>query len=121
MHHCQRGGMMRYFESMRDKYGFNDGSAIPDDAAECRWIYIKVINKLAEREGSEYRAYAYNRSGCHNWCLILMAKLSDIQKLKIDNLTSSDECTKLRNDEKYDDKMRLAIVCADNMNLDRFV
>lgn len=45
---------MRYFEEMESKYGF-DRCPPPAEAAACRYVYCKAVNKMAEHFGSSYR------------------------------------------------------------------
>ena len=61
---------MKYFDDMNDKYGFNDGEAVPNEADRHRAVYIQAINRMAELLRSKSQAEAYDRMGVHNWCLI---------------------------------------------------
>jgi len=63
---------MNYWDDMRDKYGFNDGGAIPAEAFALRSVYVKVLNALLESRGSNVRVREYNRPGVHNPCLIIV-------------------------------------------------
>ena len=62
---------MIFFNEMTSKYGFSDGEAMPLGVEKYREAYIRAINKIASTLGSGVRACAYNRSGFHNWCLLL--------------------------------------------------
>lgn len=64
---------MNYWDEMRTKWGFNDGSSYPPDVEQAREVYIKAVNFFAEKLGSGLRAYAYDRAGVHNYCLIMFA------------------------------------------------
>jgi hypothetical protein len=114
---------MNYFDDMRDKYGFNDGGAVPNDAGACRTVYVTTINKLAVANGSAFRAYAYDRGGVHNWCLIFFAKLEDITaaKIPIEKLIDDSSCGKLKNDESYDEAMEIALEQAHDLGVDQYV
>jgi hypothetical protein len=58
------------YRNMVSKYGFNDGEAIPFYAEEYREVLVKLLNAaLPEDYPSE--AYAYDRPGIHNSCMIL--------------------------------------------------
>lgn len=57
---------MRYFDEMNDKYGFSDGETIPQEAETARQIYIRTLNPLLQKHGSNYRILPYDRGGCHN-------------------------------------------------------
>ncbi len=77
---------MRFYEEMRSKYGFSDGASVPFSAAVHRKVYVKVINQFAAQMGIEQRAYACNRGGLHNWCLLLFAPQFEINGLTADEL-----------------------------------
>ena len=62
---------MKYWDDFQSKWGFDDGDAMPPDAWACRMVYIREINKLAKRKGSQVRLVAYDRPGMHNSCLII--------------------------------------------------
>jgi hypothetical protein len=62
---------MKYWDEMLDKYGFSDGEAVPDGAAEHRAAYVFAVNAIAEENGSKFRVVDYDRPGCHNWCMIM--------------------------------------------------
>lgn len=64
---------MQYWEEMRSKWGFGDGDAVPNGADLFRKVYVDAVNALAERDGAEYRAFPFDRTGVHNWCMILIA------------------------------------------------
>ena len=57
---------MQYWEEMDSKYGFSDGEAYPAGILIYRDIYIKTVNKLAEKHGSAVRVIPFDRGGCHN-------------------------------------------------------
>ena len=57
------------YHEMTSKYGFNGGVMIPEGIEKVREQLITLINKkLIDKT---VQAYAYDRSGVHNWCLIL--------------------------------------------------
>lgn len=61
---------MKYLEDMEEKYGFNDGSMIPEEAWEFRTLYVQAFNKVAELKGFSVRMEEWNRAGIHNTCLV---------------------------------------------------
>jgi len=71
---------MNYYQDMMTKYGFHDGSAVPRDAEACRTVYIKALNILLEKFGSNIRMVAFD--GHKNPFLIVK-----ITKEVFDNLT----------------------------------
>ena len=101
---------MRYWSEMRTKYGFNDGDSIPDGIEEYRTVYIEVLNALAEESGSDYRVVPFDRSGMHNFCLILIVK-----KDTYDDLSSIIETT------YEDDAIDEILEKAQGMELDAYV
>lgn len=75
---------MRYWEDMQDKWGFSDGNAIPEGIEVYRDVYVRVVNRLATRFGSKYRAAPYDRGGVHNWCLIVSHLVDDVDEFGTD-------------------------------------
>lgn len=65
------------YEEMRSKYGFDDGELVPPGADVYREVLIEAINAALGPE-RKVEAYAYDRPGCHNWCLILYRKVGAI-------------------------------------------
>jgi len=63
---------MKYWYDMLTKGGFGDGNSTPDGIEIFRDVYLKVVNELARRNGSSYRYVPYNRSGVHNFCLVIL-------------------------------------------------
>ncbi len=61
---------MRYWESFQTRWGFGEGESVPPDAWALRYIYVREINRLAEKLGSEVRLIAFDRGGHHNSFLI---------------------------------------------------
>lgn len=111
---------MRYWEDMRSKYGFNDGGAVPDGAETYRAVYIRAINTLAAQLNSRVRAAAYDRSGAHNWCLILFYDLKDVQEYAPEELTEPLDIAAgevFEPDEAMDEAIRQAY----GLDLDSFV
>lgn len=70
---------MQYFDEMRDKNGFSDGSAYPAGIEKYRAVYVRFINIFAEKLGSNIRAAAFDRGGMHNWCRIVFYSRDDIK------------------------------------------
>lgn len=79
---------MRFWEDMQSKWGFSDGDAVPEGIEVYREIYIRAVNQLAEQLGSSVRIVAYDRFGVHNWCLVLMYTLSDLQAHNVEDFTA---------------------------------
>ncbi len=110
---------MRFWEDMQSKYGFSDGEAMPDGIEVYREVYIRAVNQLAEQLDSSVRVVAYNRAGVHNWCLILMHHLSDLQAQHIEDFTAhvniaAETC-------EIDEGMEEAIRQANELELDSLV
>lgn len=61
---------MRYWVSFQSKWGFGEGESVPPDAWAMRYVYVREINRLAQRLGSAVRLLAYDRGGMHNSYLI---------------------------------------------------
>ncbi len=72
---------MSYFEDMLTRSGFNDGHSLPDGAFEYRALYIQYLNAMAARFGCDQRAFAYDRGGSHNPCLIVFANADTVARL----------------------------------------
>jgi hypothetical protein len=72
---------MQFWDEMNSKYGFGDGTAIPNEAEMCRAVYVQALNALAEHKKSKVRAVCYNRGGCHNSVLICMVTLKHFKTL----------------------------------------
>jgi len=62
---------MKYFEEYLVKYGFEDGSQVPDAAFTMRDMQVDVLNHFAEKKGSSVRFAQYNRPGMHNPCMLV--------------------------------------------------
>jgi hypothetical protein len=65
---------MQYWDEFVNKFGFGDGDAAPPDVAERRDVYIRYLNALAESLGSNVRAMAFDRGGCHNFHMIVLVQ-----------------------------------------------
>ena len=105
---------MKYFEEMQDKYGFQDGGAVPPDAWKCRHVYVAAINKLAEKYGSAVRAVAYDRGGMHNSCMILFAGTDQAQRFVAKEIGDFDEVM-------LDIAMHEAVDDANGFDLDEYI
>ena len=109
---------MRFWEDMQTKFGFNDGEAIPDGVDIYRSIYIRAVNRLAEKLNSQVRVAAYDRCGVHNFYLIVTHNLNDLVGYEGD-LT---EHTDLQaNEADADEAMEEAISQAQELDLDNYV
>ena len=103
---------MIYWEEMQSKWGFGDGERVPTHVEKNRTVYIQLVNKLAEILGSTIRAVAYDRAGVHNWCLILLHKLEDLNTLGVEPaqyVQDSYAYAKSLAEEQPDDAMNSAI------------
>ncbi|MBI5668426.1 hypothetical protein FBR02_06730 [Anaerolineae bacterium CFX9] len=109
---------MRFWQDMQSKWGFSDGDAVPDGIEVYRTIYIRAVNQLAEQLGSSVRAAAYDRFGVHNWCLILIYKLADLQAHGIENFTAHTDIN--AEIAAADEAMEEAIRQAYELDLDTF-
>lgn len=120
---------MRYFNEMDDKYGFADGTTYPDGVELYRDVYIKVVNKLAEKHGSEFRIVPFDRGGVHNYCLwetvpkqwfeevYLLSQLNN----KIWSGVDFSDLPNSNDPEPSDDALDAAISEAMEMDLDTFI
>ena len=61
---------MKFWDDMQTKFGFDDGDSIPGGMTIYRDVYLKVVNELAKRNGSQYRYVPFNRPGCHNYYMV---------------------------------------------------
>jgi hypothetical protein len=78
---------MRFWNDMQSKWGFNDGEAIPEGIREYRTVYLQAVNRLAEQLDSQVRAVAFNRTGLHNFCLILFHWGDDLKDIPAEQYT----------------------------------
>ena len=81
---------MMYWEEFTTKYGFSDGNSVPPDAYACRYVYVKEINKMAEKARSKCRLLAYDRGGCHNPYLILTVPAKLVKGANAEKLCTGD-------------------------------
>lgn len=109
---------MRFWEDMQSKWGFSDGDAVPDGVEVYRNIYIRAVNQLAGELGSSVRVVAYDRFGVHNWCLILMYQLADLQAHHVEDFTAPTDID--AEVAQADDAMEEAIRQAYELDLDSF-
>jgi len=115
---------MKYFDEMQTKWGFADGEAVPSGAEHYRTAYILAVNALAVRTGSEYRAYAFDRGGMHNWCLILFTCDQEAREAEPVSLTLTDGGigpSRYTCAEKCDDAMDRAVELAHDKEIDGYV
>ena len=116
---------MKYWDDFQSKWGFDDGDAMPPDAWACRMVYIREINKLAKRKGSQVRLVAYDRPGMHNSCLIIRvpaALVAEVppQKLCLGQWRGGWRCPDVA-DQADDEAMEMAIQEAFDAGLDNLV
>ena len=79
---------MKYWDEFQTKWGFSDGDAIPPDARACRQVYVREINRLAARRGSQVRLLAWDRPGVHNCYLIVRVPADRVKRVKPERLCS---------------------------------
>lgn len=73
---------MQYWDEFVNKFGFGDGDAAPPDVAERRDVYIRYLNALAESFGSNVRAMAFDRGGCHNFHMIVLVQAGTTEEVE---------------------------------------
>ncbi len=114
---------MRFLDDMASKEGFSGGDAIPVGIELYREVYVRYLNRLALAMGSEVRAYSYDRSGCHNWCLLLFAPVGETAVFSETELAlgkPGDDLAQLSSVHP-DELMELAIESARDADLDACV
>ena len=97
---------MKYWHEFTNKYGFGDGSAIPEEAPHYRKVYVEELNRRFEEAGTDSRVVEYDRPGCHNWCLILRTNVAGMDTYdEVDQLdeTATDILMELLDDCSLDD------------------
>lgn len=118
---------MRYWDAFQDKFGFDDGGATPPDAYACRCVYVREINKLAKKYKSAVRLLAWDRSGMHNYYLIVCVPFRWVRKVSARRLYVGQDSggwaprRKNWDEAKYDEAMNKAIQQAFDMDLDGYV
>src|SRR5580658_6873273 len=113
---------MRYWEDFWNKYGFGDGSAVPPDACQLRKVYVPVVNAKAQNLGSKFRLVPYNRSGMHNWIIIVSATVAYHDRLTaLERLNGTDRCPEGPGEQGEDEQMRQAIDWAIEQDPDQLV
>ncbi len=111
---------MNYYEEMLTKWGFSEGMTAPSGVETYREVYITAINRMATNLGSEFRVVPWDRSGMHNWCLILVAPIKLAELRETNEAEFEEQFSKLP-DFEGDEKLKEAISQCHNMNLDSFV
>lgn len=81
---------MQYWDEMTDKYGFGDGGCEPPDARACREVYVRTLNALLVKHGSDVRVICYDRPGVHNSCLIVTVARTFFETLQPKDVLSGD-------------------------------
>ena len=122
---------MQYFESMKGKYGFDDGAACPVGIEIFRDIYAKAINRLAELRGSDLRIVPYDRPGCHNVYMVWLVTKEWFEAEFLPRQTEGKEWKTAENyelnahgkdpDTEADEAMDRAIRDAHQLNLDSYI
>lgn len=114
---------MQFFSEMNTKYGFAEGLSYPPNVTECREVYVRALNAVAESNGSQVRAVAFNRGGTRNSVLILMVSLPFFNTLTPGQVNGEEDFdTKfLPFDEPTDEAWERTVRQCHEMNLDDFV
>lgn len=113
---------MKYWEDMQDKWGFNDGDAVPAEARAARIVYIQAVNAVAARRGSKFRCSAYNRSGMHNSLIIVKLTLEQFSKLTPAQVLGDEDYDVPDRGEPIDDQFQAAVAeCEETHHLDQYV
>jgi hypothetical protein len=81
---------MQYWDAMHDKFGFDDGEAIPAGAELYRTVYVRYLNVALKRLGSSVRVVAYNRPGVHNHVLICCLPAQVVDQLSLAEIESGE-------------------------------
>jgi hypothetical protein len=124
------GIVMKFWESMNDKYGFEDGSAYPDGVETYRDVYCKSVNKLAEQKGSDFRVVPFDRAGTHNYCLWMTVPKDWFEKVYLPKQEADKQWIGCdwgdipdndKPEPQPDEALNEAIAAAMDMDLDGFV
>jgi hypothetical protein len=64
--------LSEYYDEMRDKYGFSEGSSVPEGIERIRKLIIEKVNKKLAKMPvyKDIELREFDRAGLHNWCLI---------------------------------------------------
>jgi hypothetical protein len=117
---------MKYWEQFKDKSGFDSGTATPPEVEHCRFIYINILNELAERYNSSVRAVPFNACSIHNTYRIEFINvekynlLPDVKKTNIFWALNSSSFPN-ENYESEDEIMETCIRKANWMLLDDYI
>jgi hypothetical protein len=107
---------MIYWDDMLDKCGFDDGSTEPVEARKVRPLYVKTVNAFAEALKSKHRAFAYDRGGVHNGCMICFTTAEQAEGKDLES--GSFEPETFLYDRDTDEAMSRAIEEANELDLD---
>lgn len=122
---------MKFWDDMNTKYGFGDGNCYPDGIELYREVYIKTINRLAEKLGSRCRVVPYDRPGVHNFCLRFFVSKEwfdeiyatrEKEKGLLPSVTHEDfKTAPSAFDVETDDEMLEAISAAEELYVDQYL
>lgn len=120
---------MQYWGELQNKYGFNDGEFYPSGIATYRDVYIRVVNILAEKNGSQFRVLPYDRQGAHNTylCLFYPTKWFEqyyLNRITRDEIWPNTDIADAQSSVDYwdvDEAMDQSIEQAKELGLDSFV
>ncbi len=71
--------IMKYWEEMHSKWGFEDGGAAPFGITKFRTVYLLFVNAFAHQLGSKVRAIAFDRPGIHNGCMVAYVSADSVK------------------------------------------
>lgn len=114
---------MQYWGEMESKWGFSDGEAYPAGVVLYRDLYVKTVNRLAEKNGSEVRVVPFDRGGLHNTIMRINVSKSWYEEEYLPKQTGQffDAVEKVPVQVEIDDAMGKSIEEAMEMGVDDFV
>jgi len=121
---------MQYWESMLTKWGFDDGTTVPDGVEVYRDVYLKTVNRLAEKHGSSQRFVPYDRDGIHNPCLVVLVPCDWFKTSYLPSQAGNERWQSADDDAldrveiplgQMDEEMRTALAEAHDRDIDLFV
>ena len=113
---------MKYWEEFESKYGFNEGKAFPPEAVYSRFVYINIINYLAEQYNSLTRIIPDRVPTLHNEYRISFIGVEDYNKLPDSKNTDINWEPNLKIEEVEPDEIMNECICkARNLMLDDYI
>ena len=65
---------MKYWDEMNDVFGFDCGDRRPPGVELFRDVYLKTVNRLAERWKSDFRVVPFNYRSHNRWLWMIVPK-----------------------------------------------